>query len=294
MSSRLSLVTKAALLNFPSASSIEYHNGLLYVIGDDARNLAILDTNYKLIDTIELFPGDSLRIPKKIKADLEASTIIQYNNKDALLVAGSASKPHREYLLLFPLDDMRQYEKISTHAFTHKLLHMGLKQVNFEGLATVNNMLVFGNRGNLSDPQNHLIIVPAENLQALENADPLLIDFDITADGIFKGVSGLSYVSSFDMLLFTASIENTDDAFEDGPIGSSYLGYVSSFCSKMNEDVIIPDELIDLSEQTAFQHEKIEAVAIESAGDELVLHLVADNDNGTSTLFKLSFLNPLK
>ena len=72
----LSLITKTELLNFPSASSIEFHNGKLYVIGDDARNLAILDKNYKLVDTIELFPGEGLRIPKKIKADLEASTIV--------------------------------------------------------------------------------------------------------------------------------------------------------------------------------------------------------------------------
>src|SRR5215212_6881198 len=77
----LSLITKTELLNFPSASSIEFHNDRLYVLGDDARNLAILDKNYKLLDTITLFPGDGLRIPKKIKADLEASTIIQHNNK---------------------------------------------------------------------------------------------------------------------------------------------------------------------------------------------------------------------
>ncbi|HEY0680116.1 MAG TPA: hypothetical protein VGD17_17650, partial [Chitinophagaceae bacterium] len=85
--SKLSLITKTELLNFPSASSIEYFNGRIYVIGDDARKLAILDKNYRLEDTVDLFPGESLRIPKKIKTDLEASTIIQYKNREHLMVA---------------------------------------------------------------------------------------------------------------------------------------------------------------------------------------------------------------
>ena len=63
----------------------------------------------------------------------------------------------------------------------------------------------------------------------------------------------------------------------------------------MHEPALQPDELVNLAEMhTAFQNEKIESVAVESAGRDLILHLVADNDNGTSTLFKLSFPNPAK
>lgn len=293
--SGLSLITKTELINFPSASAIEFHDDLIYVMGDDARNLAILDKNYKLVDTVELFPGEGLRIPKKIKADLEASTIVQHNGKDTLLIAGSASTPEREYLLLFPFDALKNFEKISTNAFAQKLQHSGLKQINFEALCLVKNMLVFGNRGNINDPQNHFVIVPAENLNALENAKAILIELNLGSDVPFKGLSGMAYIPSSDLLLFTASTEHTGSSYEDGKIGHSYLGYIKRFSSKMHEAVLQPDELINLAEMhTDFRDEKIESVTVESAGRELILHLVADNDNGTSTLFKLSFPNPAK
>lgn len=293
--SELSLITKTELINFPSASAIEIHDDLLYVMGDDARNLAILDKNYRLLDTIELFPGDGLRIPKKIKADLEASTIVTYKGKDSLLAAGSASTPEREYLLLFPFDALKNYRKIPTKAFVQKLLHSGLKQINFEGLCVVKDMLVFGNRGNVELPQNHFVMVPSENLDALENAQPLLMEINLGGEGTFKGISGMAYIPSSDLLLFTASTEHTGSSYDDGKIGHSYLGYIKRFSTKMHEPVIQPDELVNLAEMhTAFQDEKIESVAVESVGHELILHLVADNDNGTSSLFKLSFPNPAK
>lgn len=283
----LSLLTKTELLNFPSASSIEFYNGVLYVIGDDARSIAIIDKNYKLLDTLMLFPGEGLRIPKKIKADLEASTIIQHNGKDALLVTGSASTPEREFLWLFPLDNLSSFQKIPLTPFIAKLR---VKQVNFEGLATVKDKLVFGNRGNNSIPENQLVIVSAANLNALEN--PAVIQLE-TGEGSFKGLSGLAYVPSKDLLLFTASVEETGNAYEDGKIGSSYLGYIKNFSSKLDEQILKPDALLDLPElQHEFQNEKIESVAVEEVGKNLILHLVADNDNGTSTLFKLSLPAP--
>lgn len=294
--SGLSLIAKTELINFPSASSIEFYNDLLYVMGDDARNLAILDKNYKLVDSVELFPGEGLRIPKKIKADLEASTIVQHNGKDTLMVAGSGSTPEREYLLLFPMDGLKNYEKISTNAFTNKLLGLGLKQINFEGLALVKDMLVFGNRGNNKNPENHFVIVPAKALSALERATPVLAALDLkNGDKAFKGISGMAYIASSDMLVFTASTEHTGSAYDDGKIGHSYLGFIKKFSSKLHEPVITPDELVNLAEiNAAFRDEKIESVAVESVGRELILHLVADNDNGTSTIFKLSFPNPAK
>jgi hypothetical protein len=291
---KLSLIKKAELLNFPSASAIEFYNDRLYVIGDDARNLAILDKQYNLLDSVELFPGESLRIPKKSKTDLEASTIVQYQNKAQLLVAGSAATPEREYLLLFPLDDLKNHKKISTQQFTHTLKEAGLKQVNIEGLVSINNIIIFGNRGNRANPENHLIFVSTGIIDNVEGKIPRLTELNLSEDGTVKGLSGLAYIPSMDLLLFTASIEDTDNAFDDGGIGHSYLGIIHAFSSKMNNKAIIPDELWNLSEMNAeFNNEKIESVAVESAGNELILHLVSDNDDGTSTLFKLSLQSPL-
>ena len=282
------LLSKSELLNFPSASSIEYHDGKLYVIGDDARQLAILNKEYHLVDTVMLFPGDSLRIPKKSKTDLEASTIIRYHGRDHLVVAGSGSKPEREYILLFPIDSLGTYEKISTHAFIQRIKTTGIRRINFEGLAAVGNHLVFGNRGNFSNPHNQLIIIADTVITSQESGDLKIIDLSLGNEGLFKGVSGLAYIESLDMMLFTASTENTDNEIDDGVIGDSYLGYILNFSSKTNQAKVTPDVIWNLSDlHPDFRNEKIESVAIEQSGPEMILHLVADNDNGTSTLFKL-------
>jgi hypothetical protein len=51
-------------LDYPSASSIEYFDKKLYVMGDDATNLLILDTNLNIIDSIPLLSYPGKRIPK--------------------------------------------------------------------------------------------------------------------------------------------------------------------------------------------------------------------------------------
>jgi hypothetical protein len=55
------------------------------------------------------------------------------------------------------------------------------------------------------------------------------------------------------------------------------------------------DTLFNLSTYDAgFSGEKIESVAVESVGKNIILHLVADNDDGTSTLFKVRLSNPVE
>ena len=52
--------------NYPSASSIEYYDGKLYLMGDDATNLLVLDTSLTIVDSIPLLSYAEKRIPKKI------------------------------------------------------------------------------------------------------------------------------------------------------------------------------------------------------------------------------------
>ncbi len=91
------------------------------------------------------------------------------------------------------------------------------------------------------------------------------------------------------MLLFTASIEDTPDAYQDGVIGDSFIGYISNITSKLNDSAVTPDKLINLSGVLKLKGDnKIESVTAEQATkSELILHLAADNDNGESTLFKI-------
>jgi hypothetical protein len=102
-------------------------------------------------------------------------------------------------------------------------------------------------------------------------------------------VSGLAYVPEKDLLILTASEEETSDSYNDGVIGESYLGLVSEVSDKLAQPEIAPDQWITLTEiHKNFIGQKIESVcALAPEGDKLILFLVADNDTGTTGIFNL-------
>jgi hypothetical protein len=69
-----SIVSKT-IAHYPSASGIEMVNNEMYMIGDDANHLLIVDSNFNIIDSIPLYSFSDKRIPKAVKADLEAMTV---------------------------------------------------------------------------------------------------------------------------------------------------------------------------------------------------------------------------
>src|SRR5690348_6371834 len=90
------------LKNFPSGSGIECFGEKVYLVGDDAKDILIMDKRWKKLNSIPLFTsgenlsaGQAGRIPKKIKADLEATAIIEVNSIPRMLVLASGSRDNR-------------------------------------------------------------------------------------------------------------------------------------------------------------------------------------------------------
>jgi hypothetical protein len=106
----------------------------------------------------------------------------------------------------------------------------------------------------------------------------------------FQGVSGLAYSGKNDILIATVSSEATTNAYDDGEIGKSYLWLVKGISSKTRWNAINPDRIIDLeSIDGAFKGKKIEGVCIiEETRKFLYLVLVADDDKGGSTVFRMA------
>ena len=78
-------------LNYPSASSVEFNNGKLYVLGDDATDLLILDSNLNILDSFPIFSYPARPIPKDIKPDLEASAFSNITVQQVLYLFSSGS-----------------------------------------------------------------------------------------------------------------------------------------------------------------------------------------------------------
>ena len=283
-------VEKVLLLNdFPSGSSLEYYNNRLYLGGDDATRLLILDTGYNRKDSIILFESELTRIPKDLKADLEASAIITLNDRPHLLLIGSASLPTREKIIIIPLNDTANLQVQSTGTYFKRLVNSGISDVNIEGATTAGKLLIMSNRGNLTRPNNQLVFTNTNFWlhQLTAPIDTAVIILPHTKT--FTGISGLAYIEKNDLLLFTASTELTRNSFDDGDIGNSYIGWIKNISSQTGKKKILADGFINLTDaNNIFAKEKIESICVShSQANTHTIHLVSDNDNGASRLFKV-------
>jgi hypothetical protein len=254
--------------------------------------MLVLNTDYQEIDSVKLFDYSEKRIPKADKTDFETAVLVNVNDKIHLLILGSASGKEREKGMLLPITDINlpQPQTFSNTAFIKRIKMKGIAEINIEGATSIGDHLILSNRGNNANRENHLIITENDfwtrQNEAALSILPVVIPFDTKE---FPGISELCYIESKDILLFTMSSEATNNAYDDGVIGDSYIGWVNGINQKLQQPDIILDGLINLSEVDAgFKGEKIEGVCTESVnGNELILHLIADNDQGESRLFKV-------
>jgi hypothetical protein len=275
---------------YPSASGIEFSNGNYYIMGDDATHLLVLDSNLAVTDSISLFKSSEKRIPKDSKPDLEALTMINRGKNPQLLMMGSGSlEPFRNTSVLFNTVT-KLPETFRMDTFFHRLKYYGLQELNIEGLCYIPGNIVFSNRGHKGSPKNHLVFTSADFLTRQSIAPVTIIKVGNNQDSMqFQGVSGLAYARRCDKLLLTVSTEDTRNVLEDGAIGKSYLWIIDNISSKKRWNSINPTRIIDLEKtDPRFKRHKIESVCVvKETKNFLQLALVADDDDGSSVLFKL-------
>jgi len=272
---------------YPSASGIEYFNNQLYVIGDDASQILVLDSNFQLTDSIRLFSASERRVPKSIKPDLEAITLLP--DKKLFVIGSGSLSPHRNKgWIIDPV--LKKADSIRLDSFYARLTAAGLPEINIEGICRIPGYFIISNRGNLSYPKNNLILTE-KSFREQQTKSPFSLIWlgNNTDSSSFNGVSGLSYSEKSDKLLVTVSTEYTKSSYEDGAIGKSFLWIIDDFSIKKKWAAINPNKIIDLENlDKRFSGQKIESVCITNETKHF-LHLVlaADNDDGSSTLFKI-------
>ena len=273
--------------DYPSASSIEFHEGKLYLTGDDATKLLVLDTNLNIVDSIPIISYPENRIPKDIKPDLEASAL----NGDNLFLFGSGSlSPYRNFAWKHNLK-AKDNDSINLESLFLKIKELGIEQINIEGACFVPGKLILVNRGNKGYPHNHLIIIEEKFLDNDNSFQTFIIPLAPQKDtASFNGVSGLSLSRESDQLIMTVSTEDTRNSYDDGAIGKSYLWIIDNISTKINDRALGTKKVIDLENtDSRFKGQKIESATVIRETDKLFyLALVADNDDGSSTVFKMS------
>ncbi len=279
-----------------SLSAIGIHDEDIYVAGDDIPWIIELDPEWDVKNKIKIAGKDSLangRTPSSIKADYESMEIFRDKGKDYMLVLSSGSRSiTRDTAVLVSWPDTQKilkknirplYEKIKTAAGFNKK-----EEINIEGLAMAGEKTYLFHRGNISG--NFIVVMnTVAFIRYLESDDNVAPEFEIYRfqlpehNGIQSGFSGACNLPGQSALLFTASMENTRSVTADGEITGSYIGIIP--ISGLAEGKYSVKLVMDKGKPLA---KKLEGIAIKSwRGNNYVLMLVSDNDDGSSDLFRI-------
>lgn len=276
------------LNGIPSASGIVQIENVLYVIGDNSAWLYQLDALYEVKQKYTLLENstDSI-LSKASKPDFEAMTSFEIDNEMNLLIFGSGSKsPERDVLVRVQFKDSirsKVYDLGILYDSLRNSKYLNSESLNIEAAATIGNTLYLFNR------EHNLVFeyVLDEILGFLEGQNELPLHKIVLINlpkinGLSAKFSGASAIEDSHQLVFTASVENTPNTYDDGEIVGSYVGVINIEDLKdgyQSPCVLIRNDLKNLPI-------KVESVEVLEVIDinTLKLALVTDSDGGESEL----------
>lgn len=277
------------LQELPSGSGLAVIGDSVFIIGDDATRLYIYRIGDSSISNVPLLRHDTsvYRIAKPDKHDLEAITQVQLKQGLRLVAFGSGSlSPQRENLLVLdPLNPTDQ-QWIPAAKFYRQLLGLSAaSELNIEGVVIDGKMVYLLNRS-----ANEIFSFPLAELGQLfeSNGDyqPKQILRKTVAlpkgNGLQPRLSGGCLLSP-GKLLFTAAMEDTPDAYNDGQVHGSYVGILD-----LENLRLLAFDQIETKDGKPIV-EKLESIDLHGDGSKAIA--ISDNDQGSSGLFFFSLKN---
>ncbi|MGS2763273.1 DUF6929 family protein [Sinomicrobium sp. M5D2P9] len=230
---------RQTLSGVPSASGTVVTEDQVYITGDNSPWLFRFNRKYEPISRISVFRYTPLSkgeiIPKPDKPDFEAMEII--NNKLYLFGSGSKS-PQRDIMIQVNVENRNRVSTFSLKSFYDIIRSRHVPEdgeLNIEAVAARNDRIYFFLRG-----ENTVLEYPVPGFFGyLENnetyPEPNVYRLELPSiNGIKAGFSGATAVPGHDKIVFTASVENTPNAIDDGEILGSFTGIID--CTKLKEN----------------------------------------------------------
>lgn len=287
---------KTLVLNEPSnehrlphlsaASGLVQFGSWLYVVADDENHLGVF--NYNGDEPGVLMPLFDYHLPldheqrKAVKPDLEVLAVIPAAKKypyGALLALGSGSKETRSQGIIIAFYQNGELGKVDIIdlSLLYGELKKDLGKINIEGAVIVDKDIVLFQRGNKKNKLNATIRLSLKQFYSYvfstgdkrtEKLKATVTAYDL---GNIQDVP-LCFTDATSLpngaIVFTASAENTSDAYLDGTCMGSVIGIINSN-GKLNRITPI-DKTI-----------KVEGVAAQVIEDKVTLLLVTDADDAT-------------
>lgn len=268
-----------------AASGLVQAGDWLYVVADDELHLGKFSTEENTVGELyRCFPGElpiNVEERKAEKPDIEVLTLIPMlhnRSQQALLAMGSGSKKNRCRSAMIPLDHKGNIsgpaEIIDLSRF-YEFLNKEIGNLNIEGAIIVQDHILLFQRGNKKNKLNASIHIELDDFYRLLSQPHQYYEppIKITAYDLgeidqvpfcFTDATSLSTGE----IIFTASAENTSDAYLDGVCMGSVIGIINpegnlSFLEPVNKKI------------------KLEGISAKTSGKAIELLLVSDADDAT-------------
>jgi hypothetical protein len=280
----LKLNKTVSIPDIPSASGIAKYGTHYFVVGDDSPYLFEIDANFQIVRKIRLFSEEELigkRIPKAKKPDFEALEII--DNKELIIFGSGSKSPQRNLFIRIHLDSM-EIKKTNISLLYEKLKslpEMEHVELNIEATSYKDGFLHLFNRSN-----NLLFVFNyADFIDFVENkgawSEPKTFRFSLPKINNFESkFSGATVLTNAPFILFTSSVEDTNNAYDDGEILGSFVGIIDLATMQFDGLSFFP---VPQKENPL----KVESITIsqENGGlNHARIILVTDSDGGISEL----------
>lgn len=275
-----------------SASAIEVFADNLYIAGDSLSWLYLYKKNFCFLYRIRLDEHLTTDVlPKKDKPDWEAMSVVLHRGYDPmLLVIGSGSKsPQRDKAMMVNLYSS-EVGTVTHWPQFYQLLRNTIPanvELNIEGLAQVKDKLVILNRGNINDG-NFIAVTDATAPWHLPFNAHIIQSAPADINGVKAGFTGAYYLEEEDILVYTAAAELTDNAYDDGKVVGSAIGYFSNISKCLAGAELYPDAQVTLDAESNIEG-KVESIALHrKTGNKYEFYAVTDNDDEMGSLYLLS------
>jgi len=287
--------------DLPSGSGMSWHEGRYFVVGDDSPWLCTLDRQFTLTgrSLLESHPVEADgRIAKDRKPDYEAMATVAWQGSTWNLILGSGSKAQtRETGLLVATDGKSKPIVADMSALYRDLAALaGFKPgllVNIEAVAIAYDRVFLFNRGNAG--RNMLFAMPLVEFMGYMQGERQKVErvalHEATLprlNGHEAGFSGADYWPEIDSLVYSASVEGSDNAYDDGAVLGSYLGLIPLAGLKEGAALDLGRSARLLTRQGAAIRTKVESIALkQTSAGHATGALVSDNDDGSSEFFDI-------
>src|SRR5690625_36943 len=276
------------LKDIPSASGIVKYKSNFYVIGDDSPYLFEINNSFDLVSKTLIYSSDKLKGDTLLKVDKPDFEAMEMVSDTEILVFGSGSKsPERDICILIEIEEKVTYKEYDISLFYDYLRNLQVMEsyeLDIECLAFKEDLLYLFNRGRniifsfcYNDFLNYCktgenFPIPVINLYSLPKIK-----------GLQAGFSGGTTYGEKSYLLFTASVEDSPNAYEDGDILGSFIGMIEINNNKLSDEYVIqriPNPDFPL---------KVESIVVNKflSKTETELILVTDNDGNPSQILTL-------